>query len=189
MGGKRVGSSLRQCWRCTAGTTAIEFAIIAPVLFLMLGAICEVGIFLLIQNSVQAATENAARQIRLGKVGPVSVGGTQKQMDIAQFKAVICAKLVVTSCASRIRVDVQSANSFAALADKMPHTIAEVGPQDGGSSYAEVFDPGAPGKQGSLIVTYDWNFVFPMLAPLFGNVGGYPTIRRLYGVSVFENES
>lgn len=189
MGGNGVGSSLRRCWRCEAGTTAIEFAIIAPVLFLMLGAICEVGIFLLIQNSVQAATENAARQIRLGKVGPGSVGGTLNQMDISHFKAVICSKLVVSNCASSIRIDVQNAGSFASLADKMPHTIEEVGPQVGGGSYAEVFDPGAPGKQGSLVVTYDWNFVFPMLTPLFGNVARYPTVRRLYGVSVFENES
>jgi len=189
MVGNGVGPSLRRYWLSESGTTAIEFAIIAPVLFLMLGAICEVGIFLLIQNSVQAATENAARQIRLGKVGPGSVGGTVNQMDIAHFKAVICAKLVVADCAGSIRVDVQNAGSFANLADKMPHRIEEVGPQGNNGSYAETFDPGAPGKQGSLVVTYDWKFVFPMLAPLFGNVSSYPTIRRLYGVSVFENES
>jgi Flp pilus assembly pilin Flp len=179
---------LQRFRRCEAGTTAIEFAIIAPVLFLLLGAICEAGAFLLIQNSLQAAAESAARQIRLGKVGSSTVGGALNQMNIAQFKAVVCAKLTVSNCSGRIHIDLQKASSFAGLANKMPSKIEDVGPQNGGS-YSEVFDPGGPGEQGSLIITYDWSFVFPMLGPLLGNVGGSPNIRRLYGVSVFENES
>lgn len=182
-------SNFQEYWRCEAGTTAIEFAIVAPVLFLLLGAICEVGTFLLIQNSVQAATETAARQIRLGKVGPTTSGGAVNQMNKSQFKTLVCSKLTISNCTEKIRIDVQKGSSFASLEAKMPSKMEDVGPQTSGGSYAETYEPGSPGEQGSLIITYDWTFIFPMLAPLLGNVGSSPNIRRLYGVAVFENEA
>ena len=70
----------------------------------------------------------------------------------------------------------------------MPSDILTVGPAGSSTSYNETFDPGASGEVGSLIVTYDWRFIFPFMSIPFGNVTGNSQVRRLAGLSVFRNE-
>ena len=172
-----------------AGASAIEFALVAPMLVLILGCLAETGAFILIQTQLQLATDTAAREIRTGKVGPASTAANQpNQMTLSEFKAIVCGKFSVPNCTTNINVDVQSDTSFALLRPKLPSPLENVGPQNSGGSYSEAFTPGAPGQMGSLVVTYDWRFVFPMVGLIFGNVQSYPGIRRLVGLAVYQNE-
>lgn len=180
-----------------AGTTAIEFAIVAPVLLLLLGSLVETAAFILLQTQLQFATDSAARQIRTGQVGPANtLTGTSNQMALPAFKTLVCAKFYAVNCATRIRVDVQKVKydpqqdrQFSQLKTLVPDPLTQVGPQTPGANYTEQYLPGAPGDVGSLIVTYDWNFVIPLLRPVFGNVSTYPGIRRLAGLSIYRNEN
>lgn len=175
---------------CEAGTTAIEFAIVAPVLLLLLGAMVETGSIIFMQMQLQFATTDAARQIRTLKVGPATIAeGQPNQKSIVQFKSAICEKFLVSNCSNSIRVDVRSDSTFAALAAGWPASLQSVGPQGPGAAYIEKYTPGPPGAPGSLIVSYDWKFEFSPLGILFGNVATYPGIRRLIGLSVYRNES
>lgn len=172
-----------------AGASAIEFALVAPVLVLILGSLAETGAFILIQTQLQLAADTAAREIRTGKVGPATTAANQpNQMTLSEFKAIVCDRFSVPNCAANIHVDVQSDTSFTLLRLKLPNPLENVGPQNSGGEYSESFAPGAPGQTGSLVVSYDWRFVFPMVSLIFGNVQSFPGIRRLVGLTVYQNE-
>ena len=171
---------LAELWRCRKGTVAIEFALVATPLFLIIGAILEIGIFLFIQFAVQTATDRAARLIRLNTVGPVSATALTNQMSLEDFKAAVCTNLPLAGCAGNIHVAILNRpNLFANIV--MP-AVTSVGPD------SETFQPGRPGDRGVLIVTYDWSFFFPFMQDFFGNVPANPAIRRLHGVAVYRNE-
>lgn len=157
------------------GTAAVEFAIVGVWLVMILGAIIEGGLFLLLQFELQNATDKTARLIRTNQV--------TASTPLSSFKDEVCKSIHLDDCASKIYIDVQNATTFQALAAKMPVTAGQaptVGPQQAGS-----FTPGAPGSMGSLIVTFDWNFIFPFMR-IFSNQPG--AVRRLYGLTVFRNE-
>jgi hypothetical protein len=78
-GGALTARSLRN--RSRKGVTAVEFAMIAPVLFLMLIGIVETSLMLLAQHIIENATYNASR---LSKTGYRDTGKTQIEtvMDV-----------------------------------------------------------------------------------------------------------
>lgn len=158
------------------GTAAVEFAIVGVWLVTLLGAIIEGGLFLLVQLELQNAADTAARLIRTNQV--------TTSTSLATFKSQVCEPIQLDDCASRIFVDVRNAGSFADLATVIP-VVAGQAPTVG-PGQVETFDPGAPGSMGSLVITYDWNFIFPFMT-IFSNQPG--ATRRLYGISVFRIET
>lgn len=192
MNTSRLLAALRRLWWCRSGATAVEFALVAPILFLVLGMIVETGLFLAVQVTLQDATVAAARRIRLGAVGPATTAaGAPNQMGLADFKTLVCGNLlnlIVRNCPARIVVDVRRGASFAALGQAMPQTPLSVGRQAAGAGFTEVFQPGARGETGSLIVTYDWTFTFGNVAGFLRNVQGLPGVWRISGVAVYRNE-
>lgn len=61
MVGAGIARAMRRLWARIEGTSAIEFAIIAPVLIVLLAGIVEASRLMWIRNSIQTATEEAAR--------------------------------------------------------------------------------------------------------------------------------
>jgi Flp pilus assembly protein TadG len=157
------------------GSVAIEFAIVGVWLIVLLGAIIEAGIFLLIQFELQSAADKSARLLRTNQIPTSTTAGA--------FKTELCKSVHIQKCTENVYVDVRNATTFAALADVMPvkeNEAPKVGP-----GQSETFNVGAAGSMGSLIVTYDWHFIFPFMT-VFGNQPG--SVRRLYGISVYRNE-
>lgn len=174
----QIGScgGLKRLWSGRRGTAAVEFAIIGFWLIMVLGAIIEVGMFLLIQFELQNASERAARLIRTNNVSLAT--------QVSEFKSTLCAKLTIKNCTTKIFVDVRNAPSFEDLEKIFP--VAENEPPNVGPGISETFSLGAPGAAGSVVITDDWQMIFPFLRP-FSNVPG--SARRLYGVSIFKNET
>lgn len=158
------------------GSVAIEFAIVGVWLIMLLGAIVEAGLFLLIQFELQNAADRSARLIRTNQITATT--------PLSAFKTELCKSVHMQECSGKIYVDVRNAGSFANLAAVMP--VKENEAPTVGPGQNETFNPGAVGSMGSLIVTYDWNFIFPFMR-VFSNQPG--PVRRLYGISVFRNES
>jgi Flp pilus assembly protein TadG len=79
------------------GTVAIEFAILAPIFLLLLFAIIEVGIAFTAKQLLAKATDDLARDIRVGKIRNVSLTPTaaEKVALHNQIKTRICADLIV----------------------------------------------------------------------------------------------
>jgi Flp pilus assembly protein TadG len=92
------------------GSSAVEFAIIAPIFLALTFAILEAGFFFFIQSATEAANAKAARLIRTGQA---QAGGFDKA---AFFDEVCDVVKLFGDCNTRLTVEVKRYNSFAGLA-------------------------------------------------------------------------
>jgi Flp pilus assembly protein TadG len=115
----RLGERLRRScafrlWRGEDGVTAIEFAMIAPLFFLLLGSIMETGIMLFSEYSLQTSVQSAGRLVRTGQA-------QELQLTEAAFKNEICKTAeIVMDCAGGVTVYLLPAANFAALQATVP---------------------------------------------------------------------
>lgn len=164
---------------CTRGVAAVEFALVALPVFLLIAAIIEVSIFLIVQFELEAGVLDGARQIQLGAFRP----GTTSSV----VKTEICRKIrMIPNCTTAINVDVRSAPDFKSIG--MP-SVLSVGPTTPGGTYTETYNIGDRGSASTLIATYDQRLIFARLVGgYFGNVAGLTGFRRIYATSVFAIE-
>jgi Flp pilus assembly protein TadG len=178
------GSSLfgrkRSFRKSQDGVTAIEFAMVGPIFFLMLGVTLETGIMMFTEYVLQTSVQEAARVVRTGQAH-------EQKMSAAKFKEAVCrltGKMV--NCNSKVTVYLDAKTSFDALASSTPSYLT-IGPADDGTSPAGTYNCGLPGQSVALIATYDWNFYIPYFMNYFGNKNGNKT-RRMAGFAMFQNE-
>lgn len=174
----RLKFTRKRFLRNTRGVTAVEFAMVAPVFFMALGVVIEVGIMLFAEYVLQASVQDAARQIRTGQAQ--SAGASA-----AAFKTQICENAKAIIRCDGVRVYVRSAASFAALKTATPSYI-NIGQTYGGGAETTSYDCGGPSKPVAVIATYDWDIVMPFLG-MFGNVDNDEK-RRIAGFAMFQNE-
>lgn len=167
-----------------SGAAAVEFALVAAPLALVVFAIIEVSLMLATQYQLQSATDAMSRLIRSGQV---SARDGSLLIGEAQFRDDFCSRIsLIRNCRDSINIDLRNAPRFADLAREMPDPLA-VGPRQSGETYQSRYTPGGTTMPGALIVTYDWNFIGPL--DVFGNLAGMPGVRRLPALAVFMNEA
>ena len=90
-----------------SGATAIEFAFVAPVLFLSLFSIIEVGMLGMMSSGLDNAVFETSRMIRTGR--------SDAPASAAAFEDQVCEKLGgnVTNCRDRLTISVQRFDRFA----------------------------------------------------------------------------
>ncbi|MEQ1522709.1 MAG: TadE/TadG family type IV pilus assembly protein [Aestuariivirga sp.] len=170
---------VRRMIRSESGAAAVEFSLVAFPFFMVMGCICETGIMLFTEYSLQAGVQDAARQIRTGQA-------QNSSMTAENFKTKICEITgIVIDCESKVTVYVRPAATFAALASAMP-SFMNVGVKPDGSPNPTSYSCGTPEQAAGVIATYDWNFTMPFMKFL-GNFNNGKT-RRLYGIAIFQNE-
>jgi Flp pilus assembly pilin Flp len=175
----RLRISPKRFLRNSSGVTAIEFAMVAPVFFMAMGAVIETGIMLFTEYVLQSSVQEAARKIRTGQAQTAG-------MSSGDFKTEICNLAgKVFDCAGSVHVYVKSAATFSALKTDTPSYLS-VGQSYGGSPSTTAYDCGGPSKPVAIIATYDWKIVMPFMKA-FGNVDG-DTKRRVAGFAMFQNE-
>ena len=181
--------SLRRLWRDDAGTTAIEFALIALAVVYLLVGIIEFAMAVTVGNSLEAATNLSSR---LGKTGYVDEEAqlTQEQtiMDEVERRVgpmIDMEKLVVTH---------EVYNDFTSLSN--PDVLADQnadGDTDDPGEWTDVdgdgFKDGADGVGGSgnvvvYRISYPWEVMTPLIAQFVSDNG---TIN-LTAYSVVKNE-
>jgi Flp pilus assembly protein TadG len=162
------GQLLRRLRKDEGAATAVEFALIAPVLILVLFSILEVGILGFVSNNLDDAVNAAARTIRTGEAdGPA---------DASAFEDLICTRMVdpAADCRDKLTVSVATYASFAAMA------AAADTPPDG------AFDKGGAGDIVLVKANYRWPLVTPFVGQVFHHTG--PTEVALDARSAFKNE-
>jgi Flp pilus assembly protein TadG len=165
--------------RSDSGATAVEFAIVAFPFFALLGVIIETGSMMFTEFGLQSAVQEAARQARTGQAQTVS-------MSVADFKALICQNAsLVANCSSGVTVYANSYANWAQLAANMP-SFMNIGVKDDGTPNPTSYKLGAPTCPSSVVATYDWHFMMPLMSYM-GNVQGN-TARRLVGFAMFQTE-
>jgi Flp pilus assembly protein TadG len=161
------------------GAAAVEFALVAFPFFMVMGCICETGIMLFSEYSIQSGVQEAARQIKTGQAQNAG-------MSASEFKAKICDIAgIVISCQAHLNVYVRPAANFSTLATVMP-SYQNVGAKPDGTPNPVSYSCGGPSQAAAVIATYDWEFTMPFMKFL-GNFDGGKK-RRLYGLAIFQNE-
>ena len=179
---KRMRASVtRPIARNVDGVTAIEFAMIAPVFFFIMGSLMETGLMLFAEYVMQTSVQEAARLVRTGQA---QTAGTTS----AAFKNQICnVATVISNCNARVTVSMVSRPTFAQLATAVPSYLRVGSDYGAGTGNNASNQCGASEQAVAVIATYDWDFTMPLLASYFGNVDN-DTKRRLAGIYMFQNE-
>lgn len=151
----------------TKGATAIEFALIAPVFFLIFLGIFEVGAILLIQTSLETSILQVSR---FGRTGSTVTGQTSQQTALAlasqySFGLVNPANLVLT---------VTPYTSFAAM------PTLDQAPSSGTQNFGT-------GNQAVLYtLSYNWKLFTPFVGNLLSPTGNGSI--KLTASAVVQNE-
>ncbi len=96
--------------KCRSGSSAVEFALVAPLFFALTFSILEAGYFFFVESAVEAANAKAARLIRTGQAQTNSISRDA-------FFAEICDVVkLFGDCNDRLTVDVARFATFSELA-------------------------------------------------------------------------
>jgi Flp pilus assembly protein TadG len=104
--------------RSRRGATAVEFAIVAPAVLLLIFAVIELGLAFTMSVNLANATSVAARQLRVGEVtapGVAATSSTGTSLDLADFKTAVCNNIplvALSTCQQNLQIDVRTVNSF-----------------------------------------------------------------------------
>jgi Flp pilus assembly protein TadG len=154
------------------GSALIEFAVIAPVFFLLLFAILEIGIIYFAQSQIQYGTNDIARFVRTGQ----STGVTQDQV-----RQRVCNDIApLIPCDGDLSVDIEAFPTFAGVNFSNP-----LGPT-GSMNSMNNYQPGTACTVVLVRVFYAWPVFTPFLTPFLSNMAG--SKHLLYSAAAFRNE-
>jgi Flp pilus assembly protein TadG len=165
--------AVRRLVNCRRGTTAIEFAFIAPIFFALLFAILETGLVFFNQQAIQTAATQSARLIMTGQV-------QSQGLTAAQFKQTVCANLNGVLNCSGVYVNVQKYSSFSTVSMLNPVSNRTFN----GANMN--FNPGNSGDIVVLQLFYQWPVGPKLLGVDLSNVNGGNLL--LVGTAAFRNE-
>jgi Flp pilus assembly protein TadG len=170
--GRRRG--LRQFGRDRSGASALEFALVAVPLILLLLVILQLGLVFLGTYMLEHATAQGARLIRTGQA-------QAQGFDATAFKTEVCKHLTAPLSCTGLKLDVRRFTSFSSteLTD----------PLDAGGAMKTNFNYD-PGNGGDVVVVRGfYEFDIPRLFPVeirMGNMQGGS--RILIATAAFRNE-
>lgn len=172
------------------GVTAVEFALVAPMLLLLMMGIIETGLIMFTQNVMEGATFSASR---LGKTGYTESDTTREDLIIQQ----LTRRAGTLINPSEIQIDAVSYAQFDQIGDPEPFIDANGnGTRDNGENYTDSNGNGqydedmgieGLGNAGEVVVytvSYPWHIYTPMVGRFFGSDGTIDLTAR----TVVQNE-
>src|SRR5262249_30804180 len=114
-------SLLRRFRRNRNGSAIVEFAIVAPIFFVLLFAILETAMVFFAGQVLETITQDSARMILTGQA-------QQGNFTQANFRAYVCSQIPALFNCTDIGIDVTSYTSFGAIS--VPNPI------DAGGNYS-----------------------------------------------------
>jgi Flp pilus assembly protein TadG len=157
------------------GSAAIEFAVIAPIFFILLMGIIENGVIYFAGSTLQYATDNAARYVRTGQAQTAS-------MTQAQFRTMICNDISpLLACDSNLQIDMEAYTGYSSATFTSPTT-----PTGGLNPALDNYQLGNACSVVLIRTFYTWQVLTPGLSQFLTNItGGYHLITA---TSAFRNE-
>jgi hypothetical protein len=165
--------------RDARGVTAIEFAIVAPVVMLLLFGIVEFAIIMTVHNVMEGATSVSSR---LGKTGFIMAGQTRQQTILATIEDRVGMLIDM----DRLTMASKFYKQFDQINDPEPYSDANSnGNWDVGETYSDIngngqwdVDMGASGygSAGDIVVytiSYPWTVATPIMSDILGDDGVY----------------
>jgi Flp pilus assembly protein TadG len=153
---------LRRRWRKDGkrGSAAIEFAMVAPVLFLFLFGIIETGVIFFGSAMLQNATDDTARQIRTG----ILAGALKKKDLVDKICSEVQGLISSSDCTNNLQVDLRAYSSFSGS------SYPDVTKSDGTVDTSKLQIGTAGDCQVVLFRSfYPWKIMTPMMSTLIAN--------------------
>lgn len=175
---RSIRQKLRGFLRAREGVTAMEFAIIAPVLMLLMFGIVEFALLMLVTNMMESAT---AVSSRLGKTGYVEAGMTREQ-TIRQAIATRAGNLIDPAY---LTITSKAYAQFDQIGDAEPWNDANGNGAPDAGEWTDVngngtydTDMGAAGYGDAedivvYTISYPWSIATPILREVIGTSGTY----------------
>ena len=164
----------------TRGVTAVEFALIAPVLILLTLGTIDVGYTLTVQRLLEASAREASR-----------FGVTGRDPDdltrTATIRRIVERTLIGSDVAGRLAIDVRAYTSFDNVGRPEPFQDEnDNGRRDPGETFTDVNgdgtwnpDMGVPTAGGAGdVVVYTLSYAQPVLVPFMAKFYGDATITH-----------
>jgi Flp pilus assembly pilin Flp len=170
-----VRNILRRFRRNRQGSAAVEFAMVAPLFFVLLFAIIETGIMFFAGQVLETIAQDSARQIMTGQ----AQAKAYSQSDF--HDKYVCKQIPALFSCDSIYVDVQSYGS-AFPGTPPPSQI------DGSKNFINNMKY-CPGNGGDVVVVrlfYQWPLFVTALGYDISNLAG--GLRLLYATAAFRNE-
>ncbi len=165
-----------------SGSTAVEFAIVAPLFLMMMFSTFEVGWFYFANSAVDAAVGDAARLVKTGQVD--GWGGTDDDKYDALYDDICSVVRSFGGCDNRLTLEVSTYTTFAELADDVsPATCADAPPDD---LAAIPFNYGDELQIIRVRVCYIYTTLNPAIGINMAEPG--TNHRRLISTMIFRNE-
>lgn len=171
-------AALRRFARARKGATAVEFAIVAIPMLMMVFGVLELGMVLLVSTTLDTAIDFASRDVRTGRFQ----NGAQTTAEA--FEGKICRNMtwLAQGCESRLSVE---AETFVDFGDAAQSTSAD-------PMTFKLEDPPrcwSVGTAGDIVLVriyYSWPLFTPLLDTALQNGPG--GTRLLSTAKVFRNE-
>ncbi|HWF77759.1 MAG TPA: TadE/TadG family type IV pilus assembly protein [Caulobacteraceae bacterium] len=169
---------LRAFATAEGGATAVEFAMISIPFLALLFAIFELGAMFMASSAIDAAVEQASRQIRTGQLQ--SSGNN----SAAGFKTLVCNSVSWISsadCQANLSLDVRTFSSFASITVTTPVANGAIDQSQIG------YTPGGSCDIVLVRAFYPWTLLTPTLEPGLPNLNA--SQRLLTATVAFRNEN
>lgn len=165
---------LRRLGRDSSGASAVEFALVATPLILLLLATLQVGVIYFANYELENAASYGARLLRTGQA-------QNQKFDAAAFKAEVCKHISAPLSCAKLKLDVQKFASFSSTSLSNP--LDASGNMKSGFSY----NPGVGGDV--VVVRAFYPFDLPAKLPVdirMSNMNGGNYL--LIATEAFRNE-
>jgi Flp pilus assembly protein TadG len=154
----RMPRALRRLIRCRSGSAAVEFGLVAIPFLALIFLIVNTALVFYAQQTLQAATSQAARLIMTGQA-------QQSGMTQAQFKQALCTNASALLDCAGVYINVQT---FATFTSVSPLNPIKNGAFD---SSQLAFSPGVSGQIEVVQAFYQWPLFATLLGYDLSNVG------------------
>ena len=172
----QVSNSFRRFCRDGGGASAIEFAIVAMPLILILFAVLEVGLIYFANFSLENAAAQGARLIRTGQAQTQS-------FDAAKFKSEVCKYVSPPITCGGLKLDVRHYSNFGGAGSNLTNPLDSNGNLKTTFSY----DPGVGGDVVVVRAFYELDLI-AMLPNQIGLGNMTNGDRLLMATVAFRNE-
>jgi len=175
---------IRRALGNSRGVAAIEFAMIAPVFFLLLFASFETGLTYFANMVLENGVMESARLIRTGQA-------QQNNMSATEFRTELCDRVdILLSCdADRLYVDVRSFSSFGGAGYQDEYD--DNGDLSGNlNSFNTGQSSATAGAQDIVLVRafYKWPLFSPGFSEYYSNMPNDENFRLISSSFAFRNE-
>ena len=162
--------------RARRGATAVEFAMIAGPLLMLIFGILELALVFMVSTTLETATAQAARPIRPGEL---QASGASRA---DQFKKAVCDRMswLGSTCLANLYVDVRTYSDFTSLRDDPSLGAKSMDPD------STCWSPGGPTDIVLVRTYYVWRIFTPLISRALVNAGG--DRRLVTAVEAFRNE-